>query len=364
MEGVGVNPTFWRGKRVFLTGHTGFKGSWLSLWLQDLGADVTGYALEPPTTPSLFTDANVARGMQSIMGDVRDLVSLQLAMQKASPEVVIHMAAQPLVRLSYADPVTTYSTNVMGTVHVLESVRHCNSVKAVMNVTTDKCYGTRGLAGGFREDEPMGGFDPYSNSKGCSELVSSAYRNSFFPNAAHLEHGVALATARAGNVIGGGDWAVDRLIPDMVQAFSRGQPVHIRNPGAIRPWQHVLEPLRGYLTLSERLTLQGPEYAEAWNFGPVSEDEKPVDWIVQNLSELWGDGASWTLDTQPHPHETHHLRLDITKTQSRLHWFPSIDLRQALEKVVQWYQARLAGADIRELTLNQIRNYQSTLTTC
>ena len=361
LEGLDVNPTFWAGKRVFLTGHTGFKGSWLSLWLQSLGTEVTGFALAPPTTPNLFTEARLEQGMHSVLGDIRDLAALQGAMQAARPEIVVHMAAQPLVRLSYEDPVTTYATNVMGTVHLLEAIRQTPGVKAVVNVTTDKCYENREWVWGYRENEPMGGFDPYSNSKGCAELVSSAYRNSFFHPDAYARHGVALATARAGNVIGGGDWARDRLIPDMVQAFEQGKPVQIRNPGAIRPWQHVLEPLRGYMTLAERLFEQGPQFAEGWNFGPMPHDEQPVGWIVQNLAQLWGDGATWAIDKGPHPHEANHLRLDISKAQSLLGWQPTLGLSQALEKVVSWYKDRAAGQDVRQLTLKQIQSYQNTL---
>lgn len=361
MEGLGVNPAFWKDKRVFLTGHTGFKGSWLTLWLQSLGAHVTGFSLEPPTTPNLFTEARLAQGMESVLGDIRDLRALQASLQAAHPEIVIHMAAQPLVRPSYEDPVATYSTNVMGTVHLLEAVRQTSGVKAVVIVTTDKCYENREWVWGYRENEPMGGFDPYSNSKGCAELVSAAYRNSFFNPDAYNRHGVAVATARAGNVIGGGDWARDRLIPDMVQAFEQGKPVQIRNPQAVRPWQHVLEPLRGYMTLAERLVEQGPAFAEAWNFGPMPHDEQTVGWIVQNLAQLWGDGANWAVDQGPHPHEANHLRLDISKAQSQLGWTPALGLQQALEKVVRWYKDRAGGRDVRELTLGQIQTYQNSL---
>ena len=274
-----VNPSFWRGKRVFLTGHTGFKGSWLSLWLQSLGAELHGLALEPPTTPNLFTVAQVASGMaSSTIGDIRDLATVQKAMQASQADIVIHMAAQPLVRLSYAEPVQTYATNVMGTVHVLESARHTPSVKAVVVVTTDKCYENKEWAWGYRENEPMGGHDPYSNSKGCAELVTAAYRNSFLQAS-----GIAVASARAGNVIGGGDWAADRLVPDILRAFEQNQPVVIRNPHATRPWQHVLEPLSGYLSLAEHLYTDGQAFAEGWNFGPKDDDAQPVQWIVEQM---------------------------------------------------------------------------------
>lgn len=354
-----MTPDFWRGKRVFLTGHTGFKGSWMSLWLESLGVELTGYALQPPTGPSLFKMARVGEGMESILADIRDLPALQQAMQAAQPEIVVHMAAQPLVRHSYQNPVETYGINVMGTVHLLEAVRHTPSVKAVLNVTTDKCYENREWAWGYRENEPMGGYDPYSNSKGCSELVSAAYRSSFFNADAYPQHGVAIATVRAGNVIGGGDWAKDRLLPDIVAAFEAAKPAHIRHPHAIRPWQHVLEPLRGYLALAERLYQHGPYYAEAWNFGPNEQDAKPVAWIVEKMADLWGQGAAWRTDAGEHPHEATYLKLDISKARSRLNWHPALGLKQALELIVDWAQARKAGVDMRRHTLAQIRSYQT-----
>ncbi|MEY4295222.1 MAG: hypothetical protein RLY82_910 [Pseudomonadota bacterium] len=348
-----MDANFWRGRRVFLTGHTGFKGSWLSLWLQSLGAELTGFALAPPTKPSLFEEAHVATGMTSILGDVRELTALQAALGKAKPEIVIHMAAQPLVRYSYQNPVETYAVNVMGTVHLLEAVRHTPSVRAVVNVTTDKCYENKEWHWGYREDEPMGGFDPYSNSKGCSELVTSAYRQSFFATS-----GIALASARAGNVIGGGDWALDRLIPDTVTAFEQSKPVIIRNPHAIRPWQHVLEPLCGYLTLAEHLYTHGTSYAQAWNFGPSDVDAKPVGWIVENLASLWGDDAKWQIDTGDHPHEAHYLKLDISKARHRLGWQPQLSLSEALKLIIQWQRERQSGASVRQTTLDQIHAYQ------
>ncbi len=354
-----MKPAFWSGKRVFLTGHTGFKGSWLSLWLQQLGAQVTGYALDAPTQPSLFDVARVGTGMQSVHGDVRDLPTLQRAMQAAKPDIVIHMAAQSLVRLSYETPVETYATNVMGTVHLLEAVRQTPGVRAVVNVTTDKCYENKEWPWGYRENEPMGGFDPYSNSKGCAELVSAAYRSSFFNPAHHAQHGVALATARAGNVIGGGDWAKDRLIPDILAAFEAGKQVLIRNPHATRPWQHVLEPLRGYLTLAEHLHTEGPAFAEGWNFGPHSDDAKPVEWIVRQLAARWGQGASWHVDAGEHPHEANYLKLDISKAAQRLHWQPVLRLDGALGLIVDWARARQAGADMHAVTLAQIAAYQT-----
>ncbi|MBU0620416.1 MAG: CDP-glucose 4,6-dehydratase [Gammaproteobacteria bacterium] len=357
MEGVEVNATFWRGKKVFMTGHTGFKGGWLSLWLQSMGAQVTGFALLPPTIPSLFEVADVAQGMTSIIGDIREAESLAKAVREAAPEIVIHMAAQPLVRYSYANPVETYSTNVMGTVHLLEAVRQTPSVRAVVNVTSDKCYDNKEWVWGYRENEAMGGFDPYSNSKGCAELVASAYRNSFFNPEKYHEHKVALASVRAGNVIGGGDWAADRLIPDILRAISDNKPVVIRSPHAIRPWQHVLEPLSGYLLLAEKLYEQGIAYAEGWNFGPNDEDAKPVQWIVERLTEQWGDGASWLLDGGEHPHEAHYLKLDCSKARMRLEWQPRWHLDHTLEMIVTWQQAWLAKQDMRSFTLKQIEQY-------
>ena len=354
-----MNPAFWHGKRVLLTGHTGFKGGWLSLWLQSLGAQVVGYALAPPTNPSLFEVAEVGKGMTSIIGDIRDLANLQSVLLEHKPEIVIHMAAQPLVRYSYQNPVETYSTNVMGTVHLLEAVRNTPGVKAVVNITTDKCYENKEWVWGYRENEPMGGYDPYSNSKGCAELVTSAYRSSFFNAHNYAQHGVAVATVRAGNVIGGGDWAKDRLIPDILAAFEQGQRVNIRNPHAIRPWQHVLEPLRGYLTLAEHLFEQGTDFAEGWNFGPNDEDAKPVGWIVEQMAALWSDDAHWQIDGGEHPHEASYLKLDISKARSRLDWHPALRLIDALKLIVDWSKQRQSGGNLRALTLAQIHNYQT-----
>ena len=347
-----VNPAFWHGKRVMLTGHTGFKGGWLSLWLQQLGAEVQGLALTPSVGNNLFEAARVGEGMASAIGDIRDLAFVTKTFAAFRPDIVLHMAAQPLVRLSYAAPVETYATNVMGTVHVLEAVRQTPGVRVIVNVTTDKCYENREWAWGYREDEPMGGHDPYSNSKGCAELVSSAYRRSFFQ-----PDGPALATARAGNVIGGGDWATDRLVPDILRAFERNEPVVIRNPHSTRPWQHVLEPLSGYLTLAQRLWDDGAAFAEGWNLGPRDEDAKPVQWIVEQLVELWGQGARWQLDGGSHPHEAHFLKLDISKARARLGWEPRWRLADALQHIVTWHQAWLRGDDVRALCLAQIAQY-------
>lgn len=352
-----MNTSFWHGKRVFLTGHTGFKGSWLSLWLQQMGAEVTGYALQPPTNPSLFEVANVAQGMRSIIGDIRDADMLKRAMAEARPEIVFHMAAQALVRYSYDFPVDTYATNVMGTVHLLEAVRQTGGVRAVVNITSDKCYENREWLWGYRENDPMGGYDPYSSSKGCAELVASAYRHSFFNSQDYVRHGVALASVRAGNVIGGGDWAEDRLIPDIMRAITQGVPVHIRNPLAIRPWQHVLEPLAGYLLLAQKLWEDGAVYGEGWNFGPNDEDAKPVSWIVECLIKAWGEGASWVLDSGDHPHEAHYLKLDCSKAKARLDWHPRWNLDATLGKIVDWQKKYQHGADMKAVTLEQIDIY-------
>jgi CDP-glucose 4,6-dehydratase len=356
-----MSPDFWRGRKVFLTGHTGFKGSWLSLWLQQLGAEVHGFALEPNTTPNLFNVAKVAEGMQSTFGDVRDLAALQKALHTAQPEVVIHMAAQPLVVYSYQNPVETYATNVMGTVHLLESVRSCPSVRAVLNVTTDKCYENKEWVWAYRENERLGGYDPYSNSKACSELVTASYRASYFDEKKYAEHGVAMATARAGNVIGGGDWAENRLVPDILKAFELGQPVRVRNPNAIRPWQHVLEPLRGYLQLAQNLVNFGTKFGGAWNFGPKDNDAKTVNWIVQSLCQKWGPNASWLIDEGQHPHEAHYLRLDVSKSAAHLIWSPIIDMEQALDMIVDWHRPLEKNIDKKQLTLKQIIQYQQTL---
>jgi len=350
-----VDSEFWTGKRVLVTGHTGFKGSWLSLWLQSMGAQVHGLALDPPTEPSLFEQAHVAEGMASTIGDIRDLATVQEVMGAADPEIVIHMAAQPLVAYSYRHPVETYATNVLGTVHVLEAARSAENVRAIVNVTTDKAYENREWDWGYREDEPMGGLDPYSSSKGCAELVTSAYRRSFM-----AAQGVALASARAGNVIGGGDWAENRLVPDVLRAFESGTPVVIRNPRATRPWQHVLEPLSGYLVLAERLWRDGQEVAEAWNFGPHDTDVRPVEWIVDRLSSVWGGDATWELDAGDNPHEAQYLKLDISKARRGLAWTPRWDLVTALDAVVEWHRGWVGGEDVRAVTLDQVARFVAT----
>ena len=352
-----MNIDFWKGKRVFLTGHTGFKGGWTVLWLQRLGAIVKGYALEPNTIPSLFEIANISAGIESEFGDIRDLERLKKSLLDFSPEIVIHMAAQPLVRLSYEDPVGTYQTNVMGTVNLFEAVRGCESVKAVVNVTTDKCYENNEWVWGYRENEAMGGHDPYSSSKGCSEIVTSAYRRSFFGD----NSSVSLGSARAGNVIGGGDWSEDRLIPDTLSAFEENKPVVIRNPLSTRPWQHVLEPISGYLMLAEKLYSIGKNYAEAWNFGPKDQDVKSVGEILDYLVAHWPADVSWNLDGSQQPHEAQLLKLDISKVEARLKWEPSWELNKTLQSIIDWHHSYLNGADMRSVTLGQIIKYENNL---
>jgi CDP-glucose 4,6-dehydratase len=351
-----VDPTFWGGKRVFLTGHTGFKGSWMSLWLQRMGAELTGFALAPATDPSLFEVAGVAAGMTSIIGDIRDRDALEQALVAANPQIVIHMAAQPLVRASYDDPVGTYATNVMGTVHLLEAVRKTRDVRAACIVTTDKCYENREWVWGYREDEAMGGHDPYSNSKGCAELVTSAYRRSFFAGAG-TGTSAAISSGRAGNVIGGGDWAADRLIPDILRAVADDRPVLIRNPLAIRPWQHVLEPVSGYLVLCQALWNDPTIAADAWNFGPRDDDARPVQWIVERMCALWGEGADWTRDDSMQPHEANYLKLDISKARAGLRWQPRWTLAEALDSIVAWHRAWQSGVDMHKYCLNELERF-------
>ncbi len=354
-----LNRSFWKARKVFLTGHTGFKGSWLSLWLNALGAEVAGYALEPPTQPNLFEQAQVTGAIRSIHGDIRDFPRLKQAIADCRPDVIIHMAAQSVVRRGYEDPIETYSSNVMGTVHLFEAVRQLQHPCVVVNVTSDKCYENREWIWGYRENEPMGGHDPYSNSKGCAELVTAAYRDSFFPSGSFDQHGVAVASARAGNAIAGGDWTSHQLIPDLVRAFMAGRPCLIRNPLSIRPWQFVLEPLCGYLMLAERLAENGARYSSAWNFGPAETDAKPVSWIADRMAESWGEEASWCQDAAAHPQESHFLKLDASKARSSLGWHPVLPLSDALDWIVEWYRAFESGSDVGRLTRLQIEHYEA-----
>jgi CDP-glucose 4,6-dehydratase len=348
---------FWKDKRVLITGHTGFKGSWLSLWLHMLGARVMGVALPPPTIPSLFQLAEIEKDIESEVGDIRYPQTLQRVITKFHPEIVIHMAAQSIVRASYSNPVETYETNVMGTVHLLEAVRHAGGVKAVVVVTSDKCYENKEWAWGYRETDQLGGFDPYSNSKGCAELVTSAYRNSFFPPSDYAQHGVAVATARAGNVIGGGDWTEDQLIPDVMRAFADSRPVLLRSPGSVRPWQFVLEPLSGYLTLAERLYSGGAQYAAGWNFGPGEDHAQTVQWIVERLSSQWGGDAKWGKDTGHHPHEAGYLKLDSSMARTHLGWRSMVSLETGLDWTVEWYRDYHKKADMRTVTVGHIERF-------
>lgn len=350
------DAAFWRGRRVFLTGHTGFKGAWLTLWLQSMGAEVTGYSLAPPSDPNLFTLARVAEGITHLSGDVRQLDALRSAMIAARPDVVLHLAAQSLVRRSYAEPVDTYATNVMGTVNLLEALRSVDSARAAVLVTSDKCYENREWIWGYREHDAMGGHDPYSNSKGCAELVTSAMRRSFFgqPGAC------AIASARAGNVIGGGDWAQDRLLPDAMRAFSRGEALVVRSPGAIRPWQHVVEPLRGYLLLAEALVREPAAHADGWNFGPEDADCRSVREVVDLTQSHWAGAQVIYVPPPDAPHEAHFLKLDCTRAHTALNWQPRWRLADGVARTVEWYLAHAAGADMRDVTLGQLAAYRGT----
>ncbi len=354
-----VDPDFWRDRRVLITGHTGFKGAWLALWLQTLGARVTGFSVNGATRPSLFELARVGEGMGSIEGDVRDHAAICAAVAAATPEVVIHMAAQSLVRRSFVEPSETFHTNVMGTVNVLDAIRlRGHGVRAVVNVTSDKCYENREWEWGYREHEPMGGHDPYSSSKGAAELVTASFRRSFFSD----PDGTRVASARAGNVIGGGDWGEDRLVPDIMRAALAGEHVRVRNPNSIRPWQHVLNPLSGYLVLAQALC-DSPDHAAGWNFGPAEEDARSVGWIVERMVELWPQALHWASDDGPHPHEARYLKLDSSRARERLGWRPLVGLDAALESIVDWYRALHEGSDMRAVTLGQVEALQYTAAT-
>ena len=360
MESLGlssmISNEFWENKRVFLTGHTGFKGGWLALWLQALGSEVHGYALDPRDEPNLFSLARVKDGMAgNVIENIGNLEKLKSAIQTARPEIVFHLAAQPLVRYSYSEPVETYATNVMGTVHLMEAIRGCLSVRTVVNVTTDKCYENREWIWGYRENEPVGGYDPYSSSKACSELITAAYRRSYLSSA-----NVAVATARAGNVIGGGDWSTDRIIPDLLRAADSGTKLLIRSPKAIRPWQHVLEPLSGYLMLAERLSVDSTDFAEAWNFGPADEEARSVRWIAERLAGIQPD-LRWECSDEDHLHEAQYLKLDSSKARIKLGWKPRWNLDTALDKTMEWHHAWRRHLDMRAFTLSQIEAYQFDL---
>lgn len=347
-----MKASIWTGRRVLVTGHTGFKGGWLSLWLHRLGAHVTGLSLPAPTRPSFFEQTHLRDLVDHLEGDIRDMQTVSDAVKAAQPEILFHLAAQPLVRYSYDNPVETYATNVMGTVHVLEACRTSDSVRAAICVTTDKCYENREWIWPYRENDPMGGFDPYSSSKGAAELAIAAYRRSY-------ADGPKIASARAGNVIGGGDWADDRLIPDLIRALIAGERPMIRNPASIRPWQHVLEALSGYLSIGTRLLEGREDIATAWNFGPSDDDARPVSWIVDQMLATWGSSSGWEQPTTAQPHEATLLRLDSSKARSELGWKPRLDLNQALTKIVDWHKHVGSGGDARQISLRQIDDYMA-----
>lgn len=351
----------WTGRRVFITGHTGFKGGWLSIWLARMGAIVRGYSLTPSTDPSLFEVARIGTLLDDVRDDIRDLDRLGRAIREFAPEVVFHLAAQPLVRASYQDPLGTYATNVMGTANLLESLRSASSVRALVVVTTDKCYQNHEWMWSYRENDRLGGDDPYSSSKACVEILTASYRQSFFSSNCNSKHCVAIATARAGNVIGGGDWSEDRLLPDLVRGFISGAPVPIRNPGSIRPWQHVLEPLAGYLVLADRLLSQGAGLAEAWNFGPNEEAAWTVGQIADEMVHRWGGAAKWIRDGTHHPHEAHYLKLDASRAKVALGWRPRLNMQQTLQMLVDWYKAWQEGADMLAISQSQIQEYEKLL---
>ena len=356
-----INSNFWKNKKVLLTGHTGFKGSWLSIWLKKLEVELIGFSKDIPTKPSLFELAKVSEDMVSIMGDIRNFSIIQKIIQEHQPDIIIHMAAQPLVRKSYEDPLETFSTNIMGTANVLESIKTSEKTRVMINVTSDKCYKNTGTKEKFSESSPMGGYDPYSNSKACSELITSSYRDSFFNPKEYQKHGMSVATCRAGNVIGGGDWNKDRLIPDIMRGIINNEIIKIRNPNSIRPWQHVLDPLNGYLTLAEKMWSAGNEFSEAWNFGPTEEGEKSVKWITEKLTKKWSSDIKWDIDNDINPHEENSLRLNCMKANSRLSWRSKLNLEQGLDLVLEWYKQYKQNNDMKKITEQQIEEFQKLL---
>jgi CDP-glucose 4,6-dehydratase len=355
LEELVIDNKFWLGKRVFLTGHTGFKGSWMSLWLSSLGAEVKGYSLDAPTSPSLFNEAKIKSKINSQIGDIRDLKTLRESMASFNPNILIHMAAQPLVRYSYNEPIETYETNIIGTAKVLEASRSCSNLRVIVNITTDKCYKNDGRSEGYEEEDPIGGSDPYSSSKSCAELIAKSYKNSFLQ-----EKNIGIASVRAGNVIGGGDWANDRLIPDILRSFENGDPVLIRNPKAIRPWQHVLEPLSGYLVLAQKMYSDTINYSESWNFGPIEKDSKSVEWILNKMTSKWPN-SRWELDKKSNPHEEDFLKLDITKAKSKLNWSPTWELNTTLDKIITWHKSWINKEDMQLLCLLEIEKYMKDM---
>ena len=356
-----MDSSFWKNKKVLLTGHTGFKGSWLSLWLQKLGVDLVGFSKSVPTKPSLFELADIGKNMTSIMGDITSIENITNVVKQHNPEIIVHMAAQSLVHKSYDQPLETFSTNIMGTVNLLEAVRNTSKKCVIINVTSDKCYENQELERGYKENDPMGGYDPYSSSKGCAELITSSFRNSFFKDSNNKDYDISLASVRAGNVIGGGDWADNRIVPDIMRGILDKKIIKIRNPNSVRPWQYVLEPLRGYLELAEKLYNYKSEYAESWNFGPEIDDAKPVSWLVNEIVEMWGENIEVDFDNDDldHKHETNFLRLDCSKAKSKLKWNPKIKLEEGLKLTVNWYKQYEQTKELREFTENQIEEYSS-----
>ena len=362
MEVMAVNTNFWKNKKVFITGHTGFKGGWISLWLQSMGAEIKGYSLKPELNENIFEIANIGDGMETVFGDIRDYKEFSNSIVSFNPEIIFHMAAQPLVRYSYKNPIETYATNVMGTVNLLEIASNLDSVRAIVNITTDKCYENLEIERSYKENDPMGGHDPYSSSKGCAELATASFRKSFFNPDEYQRHKTGLASVRAGNVIGGGDWAIDRLIPDILKSIGNDKQVlKIRNPDSIRPWQHVLEPLAGYLALAEKLFNEGPNYSEAWNFGPEDKEIVSVISIVEKLNKLISGGIKWDIDDDVTLHEAKLLSLDIKKAKERLNWKPYLSIDDSLELIVDWNDQYLMKTDMKEFTINQIQTYQGLI---
>lgn len=351
-----INKNFWNNKKVFLTGHTGFKGSWLAMWLKSMGVNLKGYSLSPEDKINLFEKASIENNMISEIGDIRDYNRLYNSIIDFKPEILIHMAAQPIVRKSYEDPIDTYSTNVMGTINILESARACPSLKSIVIVTSDKCYENKETQNPYKENEPMGGHDPYSSSKGCCELLINSYRRSFFND----NNSSGLASVRAGNVVGGGDWSKDRLIPDILKSFKKNESVIIRNPSAIRPWQHVLDCLSGYLVLTEKLYFNNEKFSGAWNFGPNINDCKPVEWIVEKMISVSGKNIDWVLDKKSNPHEANTLILDNNKSKKFLKWKPKWNIEESITKIIEWHKKNLNDENINEMCLSQINDYINT----
>ena len=349
-----MNEKFWKNKKVLITGHTGFKGSWLTIWLKNLGAEIIGYSKSIPTNPSLFEVANVSNGIKSVEGDIQNYEFLKETITKHEPEIIFHMAAQSLVIKSYSEPIETFSTNVMGTVNLLYAIKETKKPQIVINVTSDKCYENNESLEGYKEDDPMGGYDPYSSSKGCAELITKSFRNSFFSS--NTENNVALASVRAGNVIGGGDWAQNRLIPDIVRAIKNKESVKIRNPNSVRPWQHVLDPLHGYIQLAEKLG-SDKTFSEAWNFGPNKEELKPVSWIIERFNDLWKNKIDWEIENGEF-HEAKNLILNCQKAKTKLKWKSKINIDKTLSLTIEWYKKYFDNEDMRKVTEEQIKKIQ------